>query len=189
MHGTQSGWKKLSTTQLPLRCERSNGVPSPSLPTASGAGLAEQRRRRRSCTVVGVARQQHDEQPGHHHGDPERHARSESPARPPAGDSASAVRRPHRSTCSRAGSAHRRLRRRHRRVGSTATGVRRRSVGGDRGRDRVGRRRRGSRECRQQRADRHHSAADPQPEDHRLDEHLGSTASSPPGSAPGSSVR
>ena len=38
MHGTHSGSKKLSTTQLPLRRDRSNGVPSSSVPVASGAG-------------------------------------------------------------------------------------------------------------------------------------------------------
>ena len=35
-HGTHSGSKKLTTTQLPLRRARSNVVPSPNSPTASG---------------------------------------------------------------------------------------------------------------------------------------------------------
>ena len=40
MHGTQSDRKKLRTTKLPFRRERSKNEPSSRVPVASGAGLS-----------------------------------------------------------------------------------------------------------------------------------------------------
>ena len=161
MHGTHSGSKKLSTTQLPLRRERSNGVPSSSVPVASGAGRPSNGesdvsprsvRHRRARRTTRRARRT-------------RRARS-TVRRAGVGAAPSSRRRPTRRGPSTD------LVDRHTGTSTVRLEIRDRVIGVQRCRHRIDRAatpRAGERG--EQRADRHDQATDPQPENHRLDEH------------------